>query len=152
MTKDLQEFIEEFYRITNLIQQARLQKISFDGSPALQTASIHFIETIGKHEDANMTELAVKLDITKGAVSQMAKKLEDKGLIIRSHNDSNDKDTFFHLTQEGWKVFNGHEKLHSEMYSKIERTLQELSPEDLKKAKQIFSEIETCMKEYQHGI
>lgn len=152
MTNDLQEFIEEFYRITNLIQQTRLQKISFDGTPTLQTASIHFIEMIGKHEDANMTKLAEMLDITKGAVSQMAKKLEDKGLISRSHSGDNDKDTFFHLTQDGWKVFNGHEKLHGEMYGEIESILAELSEDDLQKAKKIFEKIEACMKEYQHGI
>ena len=152
MTQDLQGFIEEFYRITNLIQQMRTRRISFNGTPALQTASIHFIEMVGKHEDANMTELAEKLDITKGAVSQMAKKLEEKGLIIRAHSGDNDKDTFFHLTREGWKVFNGHEKLHGEMYGEIESILQELSVSDLEKAKQVFEKIEACMKEYQHGI
>ena len=152
MTSELQEFVEQFYRITNMAQQMRSKKISFDGTPALQTASIHFIEMVGKHEDANMTELADMLSITKGAVSQMAAKLVEKNLIVKTHSGSNEKDTYFRLTEEGWKVFYGHERLHEKMYGEIEGILSQLTADDLEKAKKIFDGIESCMSEYQHSI
>ena len=142
MTNELQNFIEQFYRITSKIQQMRTKKISFDGTPPLQTASIHFIEMIGKHKESNMTEFARMLGITKGSVSQMAKTLEEKRLIRRVKGEEN----------EGRKIYEGHEKHHEEMYSEIETVLSELTPEDMEKAVRIFSRIESCMDEYKHSF
>ena len=152
MTNELQNFIEQFYRSTSKIQQMRTKKLSFDGTPPLQTASIHFIEMIGKHKESNMTEFARMLGITKGSVSQMAKTLEEKRLIRRVKGEENDKDTYFVLTEEGRKIYEGHEKLHEEMYSEIETVLSELTPEDMEKAVRIFSRIESCMDEYKHSF
>ncbi len=152
MTENLQAFIEQFYRIVNRTQRMRTKKISFDGTPELQTASIHFIEMIGKHDQTNMTQLAQLLGVTKGAVSQMAKTLEEKHLIRRMKGADNGKDTYFALTDEGRRVFEGHELLHEQMYTQIEGILSELTPEDLEKAERIFSNVEECLENYQHTL
>lgn len=150
MKKELEPFIESFYKITGKINKMRNNLISFDGTEPLNTAAIHLIEVIGKHSDYNTTQIAEALGNTKGAVSQMTAKLERKGLIERQKNDANEKEVTFLLTESGKKVFDGHERLHAELYQRLEKILCEFSPEDIAKIKKAFEEINVCLDEYKH--
>ena len=85
--KNLQTLIEQFMRITNTINNLHSENISFNESVALTLGEIHLIECIGKHEDTNVTEISKILGNTRGAVSQMAKKLENKGLVNKKRKE-----------------------------------------------------------------
>lgn len=150
MNKDLQKLIESFYEINGKINKQRNNLISFDGTEPLNTASIHLIDVIGKHPDYNATKIAEVLGNTKGAVSQMSVKLEEKGLIRRKRSKTNDKEITFVLTEEGQKVFDGHEKLHEQLYQKLEGLLDDFSKEDVQKILHAFQLIDECMDEYGH--
>lgn len=149
MNKDLQKLIESFYEINGKINKQKNRLISFEGTEPLNTASIHLIDVIGKHPDYNVTKIARVLGNTKGAVSQMVLKLENKGLIKRK-NGTNEKEITFVLTQEGKKVFEGHEQLHAQMYERLEDLLNEFSKADVKKIQKAFDVIDECMDEYGH--
>lgn len=150
MNKDLMQLVESFYQITGKINKMRNNLISFDGTEPLNTAAIHLIDVIGKHPDYNATEIADVLGNTKGAVSQMTSKLENKGLIQRKHSEVSDKEITFTLTESGQKVFDGHEKLHDKLYQKLEEILGEFSADDVEKIKKAFAAIDECMTEYGH--
>lgn len=80
---------------------------------ALPASQIHLIEAIGKNPQANITQLAKKLVITKGAVSQTVKKLEHKGLVKKQRPSGNDKEIMLKLTKKGRVAFDGHEEYHA---------------------------------------
>lgn len=142
--------LEQFYRITNKINKMRNTPLSFDGTELLNTAAIHLIDIIGKHQGYNLTEIADTLGITKGAVSQMTSKLESKNLIMKQKGETNDKDVYFSLTEEGMRVYQGHEKLHEGLYTRIEEIFSQFSNEDIDKIKTALNEIDICMTEYKH--
>lgn len=149
-TKLLASLVEQFYRITNKMNKMKNIPLSFDGTELINTAAIHLIDMIGKHEEWNLTEIADAMGVTKGATSQMASKLEAKDLIIKAKNTGNDKDIKFCLTEEGRKVYDGHEKLHEELYSKISKILEEFTDKDIKKIMKALNQIDQCMSKYNH--
>lgn len=144
------ELLEQFYRISYRMNKNRNIPLRFDGTVPVNTAAIHLLETVGKHENCNLTEIAEMLDITKGAVSQMATKLEKENLISRHRNGTNDKDIFFSLTEEGRRVFDGHEILHQELSEKLQKVFARFDDRDIDNMKLVLDEIESCMIRYNH--
>lgn len=150
MDGNLEQLVATFYQIMGKAGKMRGKLISFEGTEPLNTAAIHLIDVIGKHPDYNATQLAEALGNTKGAVSQMASKLEHKGLIVRCKGEASDREVLFSLTEEGWKVYDGHELLHAELYQRLSGILDEFSADDVVKIKQALMAVDECLTEYGH--
>ncbi|MDG0810650.1 MarR family transcriptional regulator [Cohnella rhizosphaerae] len=76
-------------------------------------SEVHCIEYIGKHADANVTKLAERFYMTRSAISKIAKKLMEKGLIESYQRPENKKEIYFKLTEQGEAVSRIHEELHN---------------------------------------
>ena len=146
--KNLQTLIEQFIRITNTINNLHSENISFNESVALTLGEIHLIECIGKHEDTNVTEISKILGNTRGAVSQMAKKLEKKGLIVKTKKGDNNKEIILQLSKEGNEIFLEHESFHLSLYEDILSTLDSSSEENIEVVKNILNSIEKYINQY----
>jgi DNA-binding MarR family transcriptional regulator len=79
-----------------------------------KSVEVHYIECIGSHSEPNVTKIAEVLYMTRGAISKMTKKLEQKGLIESYQKPENKKEIYFRLTKSGQDVYDIHEKLHRE--------------------------------------
>jgi len=73
-------------------------------------AEIQLIMVIKANEGANAGSLARAIQVTSGAVSQIAGKLLKKGLIESYRMPDNRKEVFFRLTKTGEKVYRDHQK------------------------------------------
>lgn len=78
----------------------------------LYPSEINIIGVIGKVPEMNVTELAEKIGVTKGAISQILKKLNDKKLIEKYHDKRNKKEVLLKLTEKGDFVFQKHKNIH----------------------------------------
>jgi DNA-binding MarR family transcriptional regulator len=89
----------------------------------------HLLDRIGDRPGVNVTEFARVVGITKGAVSQIVKKLENKGLVRRYKGRSNDKEVFLELTGAGQDIHAQHQKTNEQT---IKPLLEELKkyPDD----------------------
>ncbi|MGO9611522.1 MAG: MarR family transcriptional regulator [Dissulfurispiraceae bacterium] len=74
----------------------------------------HILDKIGAYPGLNITDFAKALGVTKGAVSQIVKKLENKGVIRRYKSSDNDKEVFLKLTPVGREIYRKHEKTNEE--------------------------------------
>lgn len=146
--KKFQALIERFMRINININQMHSDCITIDGKNALTVGEIHLIECIGKHRESNVTEMAEILGRTKGAVSQMAVKLEKKGLCIKEKHGNNNKEIILSLTQEGQRVFEEHEKLHNDLYRDIASALDEIDEKSFNEIESILGITEKYLDEY----
>ena len=72
----------------------------------------HCIDYIGRLELPNVTKIAEHMQMTRGAISKMTKKLLNKGLIEKYSLETNKKEVYFRLTEQGRLLFNEHEKRH----------------------------------------
>jgi len=86
------------------------QNEAFDG---LNIAEVHSIDRIGSMEHANVTRIANDMDMTRGAISKISRKLLGKGLIESYQRDENKKEIYFRLTPQGERIFDAHKKCHS---------------------------------------
>jgi DNA-binding MarR family transcriptional regulator len=120
----------KLYRPINLIigemETSWLYGVDFP----LHHAEVHMLETIKVNEEANVGELAQRLGMTSGAVSQVTKKLLDKGLIEAYKKPGNRKEVFSRLTSLGEQVCEGHQKHHENMFSILREFMSRLNEKE----------------------
>lgn len=145
---NLQTLIEQFMRITNTINELHSHYINLNGSMPLALGEIHLIECIGKHSETNITEIAKILGKTKGAVSQMAKKLENKGLIYKTKKEDNNKEIILQLNEKGMEILLEHDKFHASLYEDIFSSIEGSTKENIEFVKNILNKIEEHTDEY----
>ena len=98
------ELMDLFIRVVN--KYNGLEKVPVKHSPGLGLyhSERHMLDRIADNPHMNITELARASGVTKGAVSQIVKKLETKGVIRRYKKAANDKEVFIELTETGEKT------------------------------------------------
>ena len=71
---------------------------------------VHTLKHIADHHGITVTELARDYGKTKGAVSQILKKVESKGLIYREVDPENDNRYHLFLTEKGKELDEAHRR------------------------------------------
>lgn len=95
----------------------------------LTPSEIHTIDAIGIDGNLLMNELAARLNITKGAVTQLVAKLEHKAFVKRTPHHSDSRAAVLSLTDEGKEAYRAHEAAHLKFYSQLQ---EQLSEEEIK--------------------
>jgi DNA-binding MarR family transcriptional regulator len=106
---------EKFTRIVKLANELEKAPRTFGTDEPLSASEIHLIEIIGDHEDPSVTDLAKWLDVTKGAVSQNLKRLENKGLTRKEEDPENTSRAIVRLTSKGKTAYYAHKHWHETM-------------------------------------
>jgi DNA-binding MarR family transcriptional regulator len=122
--------IEKLYRVMNLIIQEMETPWLYGVDFPLHHAEVHLLGTIKSQEGANVGELARHLGMTSGAISQVTKKLLDKGLIEAYKKPGNRKEVFSRLTALGEQVCEGHQKHHENMVSVVRGFMARLNQKE----------------------
>ena len=73
-------------------------------------SEIHTVQAIGKSAGINVTQLAERMGVTKGAVSQMVSRLVEKGMVQKARAQDNAKEVCLNLTELGRVGFHNHER------------------------------------------
>jgi DNA-binding MarR family transcriptional regulator len=84
----------------------------------------HMIDVIGDHPAMNITDLAKATGVTKGAVSQIAKKLEKKSVVLRRRSGTNGKEVHLELTKTGREFYVRHQETNKETIKPLIEELQ----------------------------
>lgn len=75
-----------------------------------------------------MSELAIRLNVTKGAITQLARRLEVKGAIKRIPHPNDKRAALLTLTDAGIRAYRAHETIRSQFY---EMLFMQLGPHHL---------------------
>lgn len=110
-----------------ILQLQRLEKHpnTFGDAGSLTPSEIHTIDAIGLEGGILMSELANRLDITKGAATQIVGKLEGKRLVKRIPNPNDSRSVCVTLTEIGKSAFLAHEEMHLQFYEDLSSQLSE---------------------------
>jgi Transcriptional regulators len=112
--KNLDDKFEELFQLYKQLEKY------IDGIPRhyngilLYPSEIHLLAFIAENQELNVTELAEKRNVSKGALSKILGKLIEKGLIEKYGKKGNSKNIYFSLTKYGTKAYEGHMEFHSE--------------------------------------
>ena len=98
-----------------------LSKKSYEYCPgvSLYPNEIHTVEYIAESSTTNMTDIANRMGITKGAVTKMVAKLEEQGLLVRYKYRPSQKEIYVHLTELGVRAYEGHKAYHAVMRQQL---------------------------------
>lgn len=114
--------IEKFFEIDKRTRYYGTDKPLFH-------SEIHMIKAIKENEGIHITGLAENLGVTKGAVSQLAIKLEKKALIIKERDVNNYSKFLLRLTPLGEIAYNNHLKFHQNFEQMLSEILKGESEE-----------------------
>lgn len=152
MDKNFIRMMEAFMAVNNKIYQVKGESITFSNGIELKTGAIHLVEAIGNHPFSNVTTLATKLGVTKGAVSQQIPKLLEKGLIYKTHKSDNQKDIVLQLLPAGEVVYREHAQAHEELYLELSKQILSFSAADREKMIELFDLVGKYVDEYRQGF
>jgi len=92
---------------------------------------MHCVEKIGKIENPNVTKLATEMNITRGGISRLLKKIRKKGAVETYASDTNKKEVYYRLTPTGRKVFDAHEEIHENWRKYDESFFKKFTAEEI---------------------
>lgn len=142
---EIHSVIQKFFRVVNLLNTLENMPKDFGTGILLRYPEVHLIEAVKEGDGLNVTQLAKKLGVTKGAISQVAQKMVQKKIIRKVKEADNDKEVILELTQLGMEVFNAHQYFHQEIYQEFIKTL---SSEDILVFKGVLEKIEADLTKY----
>lgn len=105
---------------------------------------VHTLKRIADNCGTTVTELAKEYAKTKGAISQILKKLETKDLIYRKVADDNDNKYHLYLTDKGKQLDTAHRAYDQVSFGKsMDKVREQFSQEDINLS---FSVLETWLE------
>ena len=104
-------------------------------------SEIHTIAAIGDLKEPNVTQIARYMNVTRGAISKITKKLLEQNLIESYQQEGNRQKIFFRLTKSGQFLYDEHEKRHNLWLKRDDDFIKQFSPETIE-------QIEKFMKEF----
>lgn len=115
---------------TGYITEYDAQLHDYNGT-ILYQAEAKVIKEVGNQPGITISELAAQKDKTTSAYSQLIRKMKAKGWIEQKRNDQNNREYKLFLSEEGEKIFHGHQKFEEFCYRRTFSMLDEFSVEDL---------------------
>ena len=79
----------QIFRFSNTLIFLEKKSIIEHGNLKLYPSEIHLMNIIDTEKDMNASEMATKLGVTKGAVSQTLSRLDEKGIISKTKDTLN---------------------------------------------------------------
>jgi DNA-binding MarR family transcriptional regulator len=118
-----------------------------EGSYSLYPSELKALDMIGQFSGINLTQLANKLGISKSAISKCTSKLLDKELIGKEKSPTNVREVVFTLTPDGQAIFDQLEKVHNNLFEPFNKSLDELSNQEIIDLHRIFLTIQSSLTE-----
>lgn len=96
----------------------------FGNGKEYSPAEVHMITRIAENPGITVTELARRGNRTKGAISQVVKRLEEKGLVEKRKAAENCSRTLIYATEEGRRLGQCHKEQDQRRIERIEKALE----------------------------
>ena len=129
MKNEKQIIHRKFQSILSLAQKMEKTRKSFGTGEMISHSEIHLIEIIGDTQDLSVTDLSRHMGITKGAVSQSLKRLENKGFTTKKTDPENLSRSIVLLSSKGQTAYWAHKHWHETMDGGFLKYLDELDDE-----------------------
>ena len=103
------EAVDILHQVSNFYISTKVPH-DYGTGEAYTSVEVHTLKHIADHHGITVTELARDYGKTKGAVSQILKKVESKGLVYREVDPENDNRYHLFLTDKGKELDEAHRR------------------------------------------
>lgn len=113
------ELIRKLYRALNrMMCEAKVAR-SYGTGHNLTYSDIGLLKSVRRYESAKAGDLSQYLGITNGAVTQLARKLMDKGYLAPYRQEGNRKEVYYRLTDAGEQACRGYDAYSDRMKGRL---------------------------------
>jgi DNA-binding MarR family transcriptional regulator len=109
------------------------------------------LSAVASREDASVTELARRKRITKGAVSQILKRLEHKGLVEKRADSRNASRLQVRLTTKGRRACRGHDRMHDDIVEAVRHHVGDLDEQTLSILHSVLDRLGVLLDRFEVG-
>lgn len=135
--------MDVFVRLLNKAAAIEREPVDIGHGVLLYPSEVHLIDQIGRFPDENVSGLASRLGITKGAVSQTVKKLEAKGYLERENPAGDRKTVRLRLTGRGQEAFAWHRGYHEAVDRSVAGEIAGFDDREIENCTRILLHIES---------
>jgi DNA-binding MarR family transcriptional regulator len=146
MNAELEAIIDTFNRILHLYSVIDKKPKEYGTGDLLYVSEIHAIYLVGKYPELNLTRLSELAGVTKGAVSQMVKRLVSKRYIAK-YKITNNKEVNIRLSDKGYIIYQHYLNFAKERFVFAEEIYRKASKDDIDLVKRLFTVIHEHMKQ-----
>lgn len=134
---------DRFKKIVDLFIKLEQKPRRYGTVELLTQTQIHLIELIGdSNESLSVTDLSLRQGVTKGAVSQNIKRLEQKGLAYKEEDPKNISRIFIRLTNKGKTAHYAHKLWHEKADGGFKKYFSEMKKDKIDFLLQAFDKVE----------
>lgn len=127
--QSIAEMADILHQASSLYMSANIP-IDYGTGEKYTPVEVHMLKYIVDHPGKTVTDLSLEWDKTKAAISQMAKKMEQKGLICKKTAPDSFKKQLYYATPKGMELNEVHSKYDSYIFGKTIDLLKESCSED----------------------
>jgi len=131
-----------FVRVLNKAAAIEREAVDIGHGVLLYPSEVHLIDLIGRFPEENISGLASRLGITKGAVSQTVKKLEAKDYLERENPAGDRKTVYLRLTDRGREAFAWHLGYHEAVNRQVLGGIAGFDPAEIEACTRVLLQIE----------
>ncbi|WP_419785800.1 MarR family winged helix-turn-helix transcriptional regulator [Pseudodesulfovibrio sp.] len=121
------------------------QGVRFGIETRLFPAEIHTVAAIGEGEGITVTQLAVRMQVSKPTISERIKRLVAKGVVQKQSVPDNAKAVTLWLTPDGKTACASHAAYHEQMYAVFRRCFGKEAEQKANLFKAVIKEISAWM-------
>ena len=123
---------DELVRLFHVNVDERRQFKGYGNGLALCHSDASFLNLIVKQPHMNVSLISQELRITKGAVTQLYKKLHEGGFVEPYQREGNKKEKYFRLTKKGKEAQQCYQQRHQQLHQQMCAYIRSLNPEETK--------------------
>lgn len=101
------------------------------------------LEHVHRHSTLTVSELANKMKVTSGAISQLLTKLEQQEYIVRSINSNSRREIVVTLGEKGTDLYQAYEKIDQKI---VEQYFSKLSPKVIVQLESAVNELHAIVR------
>ena len=109
-------------------------------------SEIHTIAAIGDLQEPNVTNIAKRMHVTRGAISKITKRLLSQNLIEAYQQSGNKQKIFFRLTEAGQYLYDEHEKRHNLWFKRDDAFIKQFDNDTLKLVEAFMTEFNNYLE------
>jgi DNA-binding MarR family transcriptional regulator len=145
MTLTSNDILMLWERVTNKLVFLEKHYVFRQGDMVLHPSELHVLLAIRQTPDANATRLAERLGVTKGAVSQLLKRLEVKGVITKQVDPSQKNEVTMSFTCRGKQAIDAFVAERESVKSPFEQYLDALGDSERATLRTFLRHVEKCL-------
>ena len=146
--KEIRLYTQLIYHISGMINKLKMKDIQMGSGVKLNSAAMSMLNVIDMNPGLSVTDLSIRMNLTKSAVSQMLKKLCALTLIKKNRNDSNDKNVYPELTELGKTTVAEYREKHDRFYLCMSDLLNRYDPDGQEMIYRFLTEADEAIRTF----